>query len=72
MQEKHLFEYAIIRVMPLVERQEFINVGVILYCSSKRFLQTVYTLILKDFKHFQIKLILAKYMKDLKPLTTFV
>jgi hypothetical protein len=40
MQEKHLFEYAIIRVVPRVEREEFLNVGVILYCSSQRFLQT--------------------------------
>jgi len=37
MQDKHLFDYAIIRVVPRVEREEFINVGVILYCpKSKR------------------------------------
>jgi hypothetical protein len=41
MQEKHLFEYAVIRVVPRVEREEFINVGVILYCSSKGFLKTM-------------------------------
>lgn len=40
MQEKHLFEYAIIRVVPRVEREEFLNVGVILYCASENFLQT--------------------------------
>ncbi len=44
MQEKHLFEYAIIRVVPRVEREEFINVGVILYCPSQRFLETVFEL----------------------------
>lgn len=44
MSEKHLFEYAVIRVMPRVERQEFINVGVILYCQPQGFLQTVFTL----------------------------
>ncbi|MEP6794816.1 MAG: DUF3037 domain-containing protein [Saprospiraceae bacterium] len=38
MQEKHLFEYAVIRVVPQVERGEFINVGVILYCSKLNFL----------------------------------
>lgn len=38
MQEKNLYEYAVIRVMPRVEREEFINVGVILYCSKKRYL----------------------------------
>ncbi|MCC9138368.1 DUF3037 domain-containing protein [Pontibacter silvestris] len=44
MQEKHLFEYAVIRVVPCVEREEFINVGVIVYCSSQGFLQTKFEL----------------------------
>lgn len=37
MQEKQLFEYAVIRVVPRVEREEFMNVGVVLY-SRPRFL----------------------------------
>jgi hypothetical protein len=44
MQERHLFEYAVIRVVPRVEREEFLNVGVILLCSSQGFLQIRYTL----------------------------
>ena len=36
----HLFEYAVLRVVPRVEREEFVNVGVILYCSAQGFLQT--------------------------------
>ncbi len=44
MQEKQLFEYAVIRVVPCVEREEFLNVGVIVYCSAKGFLQTAYKL----------------------------
>lgn len=39
MQERKLFEYAVIRVVPRVEREEFLNVGVILYCSRQKFLQ---------------------------------
>lgn len=38
MQEKHLYEYAVIRLVPRVEREEFINVGVILYCGPQKFL----------------------------------
>ena len=38
MQEKQVFEYAVIRVVPRVEREEFINVGVILFSKRKRFL----------------------------------
>ena len=44
MQENHLFEYAVIRVVPRVEREEFINVGVIVFCKKQRFLQTKITL----------------------------
>jgi hypothetical protein len=44
MQEKHLFEYAVIRVVPCVEREEFLNVGVILYCRSLGFLHTIFEL----------------------------
>jgi hypothetical protein len=32
------FDYAVIRVVPRVEREEFINAGVILFCRSRRFL----------------------------------
>ncbi|MDQ4139181.1 MAG: DUF3037 domain-containing protein, partial [Bacteroidota bacterium] len=39
-----LFEYAVIRVVPRVEREEFLNVGIILYCPAQGFLQTVFEL----------------------------
>ncbi|RAJ99999.1 Protein of unknown function (DUF3037) [Larkinella arboricola] len=41
---KHVFEYAVIRVVPRVEREEFMNVGVIVYCPAQGFLQTVFEL----------------------------
>ena len=44
MPEKFLFEYAVLRVVPRVEREEFLNVGVILYCRAQGFLQTRCTL----------------------------
>jgi Protein of unknown function (DUF3037) len=42
MQEQHLFEYAVIRIMPRVERQEFINAGIVLFCKSRQFLHVLY------------------------------
>ena len=42
MQEQHLFEYAVIRVMPRVEREEFINAGIILFCKSRQFLHVLF------------------------------
>jgi len=44
MQDSHLFEYAVLRVVPRVEREEFLNIGIILYCPKQKFLQTLYTL----------------------------
>lgn len=41
MPENHVFEYAVIRVVPRVEREEFINVGVILFCKRTKFLQCI-------------------------------
>lgn len=44
MQEKFLFEYAVIRVMPRVEREEFMNVGIILFCAKQKFLKSIFVL----------------------------
>jgi hypothetical protein len=38
MPEDASFNYAVIRVVPRVERQEFVNVGVILFCKERRYL----------------------------------
>ncbi len=42
MRDRYIFEYAIIRVVPKVEREEFFNVGVILFCKRKKFLDIKY------------------------------
>lgn len=39
MQQKSLYDYAVIRALPRVDREEFINVGVILYCADRNFLR---------------------------------
>ncbi|QPH40781.1 DUF3037 domain-containing protein [Pedobacter endophyticus] len=44
MQEKFLFEYAVVRVMPRVEREEFFNVGIVLFCSKKKYLHSIFFL----------------------------
>lgn len=38
MLEVSTFDYAVIRFVPRVEREEFVNVGVILSCPAERFL----------------------------------
>lgn len=39
MQGKHLFEYALIRIVPRVEREEFVNVGVVICCKRQNFIR---------------------------------
>lgn len=44
MQDNHLYEYAVIRVVPRVAREEFINAGVIVFCKRRRFIKVLYLL----------------------------
>lgn len=42
MPEKHVFEYAVIRIVPKVERGEFLNAGVIVFCKRQKYLAMRY------------------------------
>lgn len=42
MPEQHLFEYAVLRIMPRVDREEFMNIGVVAYCARQKYLQVIY------------------------------
>lgn len=42
MQDRVTYEFAIIRFVPKVEREEFINVGAILYSKRRKFLDIKY------------------------------
>jgi hypothetical protein len=44
MQEQHLYDYAVIRVVPKVEREEFINIGLMLFCKRQKYLRIEYTI----------------------------
>lgn len=39
MRDHYPYDYAILRVVPRVEREEFVNVGVIVSCPAKDFLE---------------------------------
>ncbi|MES2850780.1 MAG: DUF3037 domain-containing protein [Bacteroidota bacterium] len=43
MQEQLLYEYAVIRLVPRVEREEFLNLGIVFFCKQTGFLKCVYT-----------------------------
>jgi hypothetical protein len=70
MQEKNLYEYAVIRVVPRVEREEFINAGIILFCKSAKFIKMCYTvnetkllMLCEDFDIQQLELNLESFQK---------
>ncbi len=44
MQGKHLYEYAVIRVLPRVEREEFINIGIILFSKRAKYIRMLFHL----------------------------
>ncbi len=46
--DKNLYEYAVIRVVPRVEREEFVNVGLILFSKKQKYLKASYKI--NDFK----------------------
>jgi hypothetical protein len=45
MPPRHVYEYAIVRVVPVVEREEFINTGVIVFCKKGKFIRMQYRLL---------------------------
>ncbi len=70
MPEKHLYEYAVIRVVPLVEREEFLNAGIILFSKRQHFIRVLVNLNEEKLRCFsgefdpeQIKLHLAAFEK---------
>jgi hypothetical protein len=44
MQDRVTYEFAIIRFVPKVEREEFVNIGAILFSKRKKFLGIRYTI----------------------------
>ena len=84
MHEKHLYEYAVLRVVPKVEREEFINIGLLLFCKRQKFLRIEYRIfsdkiksICSEFDQEQLKENLDSFVKigsgkkDGGPIATF-
>lgn len=44
MQEKYLYEYSVIRVVPRVEREEFLNVGIVIFSKKAKFIKMLYSI----------------------------
>lgn len=66
MQGKKLFEYAVIRVLPKVEREEFINVGVILFSKRAKYIHMKYKLDMDRLRSFSTELDMDMLEETLK------
>ena len=66
MQEKHLYEYAVIRVVPKVEREEFLNVGIIVFCKRAKFIKMLYTVEESKLKLFSSELDIEQLQLNLE------
>jgi len=67
MQDRVTFEYAIIRLVPKVEREEFFNVGVILFSKRKKFLGVKYHISPEKLKTYSSEIdleLLNNYLKS--------
>ena len=63
---KHLYEYAVIRLLPLVEREEFLNVGLILFCKREKFIKVLFDLNEKKLLNFHSELDLEQVRENLE------
>ena len=66
MPEKHLYEYAVIRVLPAVEREEFLNVGVILFSKKEKYIKVLYSLKEEKLRLFSAELDLEQLRLNLE------
>jgi hypothetical protein len=70
MHNKILFEYAIIRLVPKVEREEFMNIGVITLCTSLKEVRVLYHLNEERIKLFAPELDLEEIKKHVASLAS--
>lgn len=43
-EQMHLYEYAVIRYLPKVEREEFLNIGLVMMCKRRRWVRVDFDL----------------------------
>ena len=56
MQEDKIYEYAVIRLVPKVEREEFFNIGLVMFSKKEKFIKVEYYLCPDKFKFMRSQL----------------
>ncbi|MFY1047087.1 DUF3037 domain-containing protein [Chryseobacterium sp. GP-SGM7] len=66
MQEDKIYEYAVIRLVPKVERQEFFNIGLVMFSKREKFIKVEFYLCPDKFKLMHSKLDYEDVIKNLE------
>ncbi|MFL9834319.1 DUF3037 domain-containing protein [Chryseobacterium terrae] len=66
MQEDKIYEYAVIRLVPKVEREEFFNIGLVLFSKKEKFIKVEFHLCPDKFKLMHSKLDYDDIIKNLE------
>ena len=56
MQESKIYEYAVIRLVPKVEREEFFNIGLIMFSKREKYIRFEFHLCTEKFQSMKSKL----------------
>ena len=66
MQEDKIYEYAVIRLVPKVEREEFFNIGLVMFSKKEKFIKVEFYLCPDKFKLMHSKLDYDDIIKNLE------
>ncbi len=66
MQEDKLYEYAVIRLVPKVEREEFFNIGLIMFSKKEKFIRVEFHICSEKFRLMHSKLEYEDIEKNLE------
>lgn len=66
MQEDKIYEYAVIRLVPKVEREEFFNIGLVMFSKKEKYIRVEFHLCANKFKLMQSKLDYEDVIDNLK------
>jgi hypothetical protein len=66
MQEDKLYEYAVIRLVPKVEREEFFNIGLVMFSKKEKYIRVEFHLCKDKFRLMHSKLDYEEISKNLE------
>ena len=66
MQEDKLYEYAVIRFVPKIEREEFFNIGLVLFSKKEKYIRIAFNICPKKFELMQCKIDLEDLQQNLE------